>query len=151
MANVVKTVLVPFSSREGRPVNETDDCAVQALATAANVPYAFAHKAMAAQCGRQIGKGTSVYLMNRYMDGPGAKCRARVTRLPYGKGADKTGITLRSFCRKHNRGRFVVCVRGHALAVVDGEIIDGWEGSDLRRVVDAWRVKPGRPRRRGRR
>lgn len=147
MPNVTRTVLVPFTSRPGRPAGEDNDCAVQALATTANVPYAFAHKALRGQTGRVVGKGTPTIALAAYLDAPGAKCRARFVRLPYGSptyGAPEgaAGVTLRTFCRQHPKGRFYVLVRGHALAVIDGDVVDGWEGSDLRLVKAAWKVRP---------
>lgn len=48
-------------------------------------------------------------------------------------------VSLKKFLEKHNKGRYYVLVRGHALAVIDGMIYDHKEGLQ-RRVIGAWRV-----------
>lgn len=50
------------------------------------------------------------------------------------------GTTLRTFCREHPKGRFLVTVSQHALAVVDGVVYD-YCARDLRRIRDVWQIE----------
>ena len=60
------------------------------------------------------------------------------TKYKIGPYSKTNRITLKNFLDKHSEGRFYVCVRGHALAVVDGVIYDYREG--LRRQV-TWAMR----------
>lgn len=61
----------------------------------------------------------------------------KCVRGPYSR---KNKITVGKFIKQHPTGRFFVVVRGHALSIIDGEIID-WNEKGLRRqVISAWRV-----------
>lgn len=138
-------------------MNENNDCAVVALAIAANVPYDDAH-AFWELHGRKRGCGTYT---GRTMphDGNAPKVFGElgisVTKVAGRGGAGFYSTseggwvypdhyfangTLRSFCKKFPTGRFIVCVANHALAVVDGVIHDHCR-SDLRRVRNAYRIE----------
>ena len=56
-------------------------------------------------------------------------------------------VTLNSFCKMFPKGSYYVCVRGHALAIVDGNIIDNvtYQG-DRRHVEEVWKVTGGKPK-----
>lgn len=38
--------------------------------------------------------------------------------------------TVRDFCEEHSKGRFVLALSGHVVAVVDGEYYDTWDSGD---------------------
>jgi hypothetical protein len=42
---------------------------------------------------------------------------------------------LQNFCKKYNKGRYIVSYNGHALAVVNGEVIDKGDNPANKRVV----------------
>ena len=61
------------------------------------------------------------------------------------KGIDwDNRITLKEFCEAHPRGRYWLAVRGHALAVIDGQIHDH-ALKPRRRVYAAWRFNQPQP------
>ena len=62
--------------------------------------------------------------------------------LPKDKGSQ---ITLREFCRTHPDGRFIVCIRHHALCVIDGVVMEGKKPRFRATVKAAWRRLPGVP------
>jgi hypothetical protein len=116
-------------SREG----EAKDCAVRALANASLMEYDDAHQILAYR-GRVDRNGTShSTLIESYTDAGfsnlqtfGTTRLARFFNSKYGNRVTETndGITLKNFCKKFNKGRYIVVYSGHALAVVDGQIID---------------------------
>jgi hypothetical protein len=113
----------------GRPDDDTNDCAVRALAIVSDLEYTAARTLIESECDRPRGKGTPsralVTLLNRIAG-----------RVPDSAAAG----TLARFCRTHARGVFYVLVRGHALAIVDGRIIDNGRISGERcRVLGAWK------------
>lgn len=98
---------------------ENKDCTVMAMATAFDLPYQVAHKHLKEKVGRPDNQGVSMH-------------DAFPRSLPFGMvrthrfkiDGTKNNITLGRFCKQHPEGRFIVLVRGHALAVVDGIVYD---------------------------
>jgi hypothetical protein len=101
---------------------DAQDCTVRALCVAANLPRETAD-ALLTKHGRARMKGCRSNVFGPAYEEAGA---VRVS--------DLRRQTLAAFVRNNPRGRFVVLVRGHALAVVDGVIHD-WR-SGARRI--AW-------------
>lgn len=55
-------------------------------------------------------------------------------------GSIKTrDMNLSTFAKKYPRGKFYILVKGHALAIIDGEIVDHTD-KPKRRVYYAWEV-----------
>jgi hypothetical protein len=55
-------------------------------------------------------------------------------------GSIKTrSMNLSTFTKKHPRGRYYILVKGHALSVIDGEIVDHTD-KPKRRIMHAWKV-----------
>ena len=111
-------------------MKETNDCTVKAFAVVFNTTYEKAHTHLKNHCGRQNRHG----IVSRVVLAPSLK-RTKYKIGPYHSG---NRITLKNFLEKHNEGRFYVCVRGHALAVVDGVLHDYKEA--LRRQV-TWAMR----------
>ena len=108
---------------------DRNDCSIRAAAVAGNLPYADV-SAMFAKHGRKPNRGTktrvSVAAHRELFD---------AERVPIPR------ISLAEFARRFPTGRYVVHVRGHALAVCDGVIHD-WRPA-LRRMARAyWKVEP---------
>ena len=61
----------------------------------------------------------------------------------YNKPFDATSPTVSSFAESHPKGKWIVLVRGHALAVIDGVVVDNTVkvGGDKRPVRMAFRVE----------
>lgn len=127
---------------------ESSDCAVRALAVAAVMDYDDAHE-MLAYYGRSNRKGTKHYVLFaayqaagfRNIEVFGTTKPARFYARKYGDIVQNVneGITLNNFCKKYNKGRYIVVYAGHALAVVNGEIIDNGANPANKRVVLAFK------------
>lgn len=124
-----KNVSDMFSANT-KAMKETNDCTVKAFAVVFDTSYEKAHAHLKHNCGRQNRKG----IISREVLAPSLK-KTKYKVGPYSKA---NRITLKNFIEKHGEGRFYVCVRGHALAVVDGAIYDYKEG--LRRQV-TWAMR----------
>lgn len=112
--------------RESR--GETNDCTVVSLAQVLEIPYGEAHGIMRAH-GRVKGRGC-------HMSAPAASYPAVFTKV---QGLEPDEISLAEFCRTHKVGRYWVEVTGHALAVVNGKVVDH-SRKVRRRVQRAWKV-----------
>ena len=110
--------------------NEANDCTVRALANAYGMPYKLAHKIMAKQ-GRKSKSGLhpakthealtrmGFNLLGVYGTTKKARFLARMLDCQ-----PKAGITLATLLTSIGLGRYVVTIRGHALAIVNGEVLD---------------------------
>lgn len=107
---------------------ETKDCTVVSLAQVLDIPYGEAHGIMRAH-GRENGQG-------HHMHRPAESYPAVFSKV---QGIPHEGISLAEFCRAHKVGRYWVAVTGHALAVINGKVVDHSRG--VRRRIDyAYRV-----------
>lgn len=110
--------------------NEANDCTVRALANAYAMPYKLAHRIMAKH-GRKPKAGLhpakthealtrmGFSLLGVYGTTKKARFLARVLDCQ-----PKSGITLATLLSSIGLGRYVVTIRGHALAIVNGEVLD---------------------------
>lgn len=115
---------------------EHNDCAVIALAIVLDTTYAKCH-AFLKKNGRRNKRGTPYSVSEKAIK---SMIRYRYVKGPYSNSNKKS---LKKFCQDHPEGRFLVGVRGHALAVIDGVIHDHKEGL-RRQVIRAYRIyKPG--------
>lgn len=136
---------------------ERNDCTVVALAHAADIPYAEAHK-LAASAGRRIKHGMrrdAIKTMLRNLDisgmatvrqlpleEPVRKSVHRIaTQSPWGvfrrtRRPRRTGVTVAQFIRTLPcRGRFYLNCTTHAFAYVDGVVMDNLERPLTRAVM----------------
>lgn len=92
---------------------ESNDCSVRATSLALNKPYNEVH-ATFSKHGRRVGKGVNI-----------------ITLLSVLKELTKDTVkivssdivrreSLAKFIKTHPKGRYVICKRGHAFAVIDG-------------------------------
>lgn len=104
-------------------ISDTKDCSVQALANALGIPYEESHKIY-----KDAGR--------KDMHGAKAAVWSSVWRR-YGQiiFTGNAPPTIAQFVRANPTGSFLVGVNGHALAVVDGVVIDN------RKTSPRWRVK----------
>lgn len=107
---------------------ENNDCTVVSLAQVLEIPYGEAHSIMRAH-GRVKGRGC-------HMSAPAASYPGVFDKV---KGLEHDEISLAEFCRAHKVGRYWVAVTGHALAVINGKVVD--HSRAVRRRIDyAYRV-----------
>ena len=121
--------------------DEAQDCTVRALANALDTNYDEAHAALRKH-GRKHGKpcGHKVWhrayseaglsLMNIY----GTTAAARHLSRSLQQKATK-GTTLGTLLKSIGCGRFVVIVTGHAICVLDGQVIDKYSNLSNKSVV----------------
>jgi hypothetical protein len=118
-----------YKDFEGRPMFEQKDCAVRAFTVASGKPYAEV-AALFIKHGRQVGKGSSYYTMRKVA----AEIGLIETTLKY----KKERLTAARFVQSEMaKGKVAACKRGHAFAVVNGEIADA-EGVPPRSLVYQW-------------
>ncbi len=98
--------------------HETNDCVVRAWAIAAQIPYAEAHAAFKA-AGRRDRRGTKLHVSEAVMGD--LRCYPRGSR-----------VTVAKWLRANPSGHFVVFVRGHAFAVIDGVCHDYYYRAAMR-------------------
>ena len=128
--------------------DEAKDCSVRALSSAAEMHYDDAHELLAYH-GRIDRKGCNgMTLMHAYSEAGfknvtvfGTTKVAKYYSNTFANKITKTekGITLQNFCKKYNKGRYIVSYNGHALAVVNGEVIDNGYNPANKRVVIAFK------------
>jgi hypothetical protein len=116
-----------YASAEG----EKKDCSVRAYAVAACVSYSSAWE-LFNKFGREPNKGTPNFITEKVIKDqfPNALYRC----FPW-----DIRPTLPKFAERANEGHWVVHVRGHALAIVDGVIHD-WKPRPKTKVWCAWRI-----------
>ena len=144
--------------------SEKDDCVVRAVQHAFSVDYIDAHHFCETKLNRVSGQGTytGIYLpkikqafgqkINRIGKG------GRITREQKSKvekwSNDKQKYVVKrdtiqvrykvkDFVKKFSVGRYIVIVRGHAFALVEGEVMGNWNDSKRlnREVWSAYKVK----------
>jgi hypothetical protein len=118
---------------------EKNDCTVRAIANAFNVCYDTAHTFSADVLKRKARRGTK----NTYLNLVAAKNvtfdlfsntlfpETKTFKLA-GKASPinpkythkKVKYTVKTFCSKHNVGTYIVLVKGHALCIKNGIVID---------------------------
>ncbi len=107
---------------------ERKDCAVRSFSVAACVSYEFASK-LFEKHGRKHNKGTSFTVSDSVIK----------EEFPNHVFVGAEGLTLPNFAKRYNKGHYIVHVRKHALAIVDGVIHD-WRPRPKTKVWCAWRL-----------
>jgi hypothetical protein len=149
--------------------NENNDCVVRAVQHAFGVDYVDAHHFCELKLMRESGEGvyTSIYLP-KVKQAFGLKIKPLGKKSDYGNYRHLTGpqkskverwsnakqkwvmkrevkqvqYKVKEFVKAHSEGRYIVCVKGHAMALVDGEIIGNWRDDKrlTRKVISAYKV-----------
>ena len=109
-------------------IKDKNDCAVRALANVSVLSYPEAHKQIS-EGGRRKGRGTPWGVLHTVYTVNGGKpiyygANMRKLSQKFNAPLQEKSMTLATFLKENKRGSFVVLVRGHALAVCDGSIID---------------------------
>ena len=121
-------------------IKDKNDCAIRALANVSALSYPEAHAKMT-QLGRRKNRGTPWAALHTAYTEAGAKEVAyygskmvRFSAKHKVKHFDK-GFTLKTFVSKKPVGRYIVLVKGHALAVCNGSVIDTFASRAGKRVI----------------
>lgn len=129
---------------------ESNDCTVRALANAADVPYDVAHRVLKKH-GRKDRRGATFKTLNGayeecgfrlvslHGDGKRARFAARHTGTEHArKWVD--GITFGKLVESlPPYGEYIINVTGHAVAVVNGKVIDTFHNNARKRVVAVYK------------
>jgi len=117
---------------------EHADCTVRALSNLLDCSYGLAHRKLAKH-GRKHGKGApwrSIRLACKEICAMKERTVSWHGFAEYSIEAAKFGgynvQTISQFQRSHPKGVYLIAVRGHVVAVVDGELID-WTANSSRR------------------
>jgi hypothetical protein len=129
--------------------SENNDCVVRAFMAALDLPYDKAHAWVKKELKRENNKGTYTYAYGKNILGktknglkigfigahPSHNMKHAVGSnkvLANPKYKKQTGYTLKSFMEDNPVGRFVLIVKGHAVAVVNGVLYgnsdEKWNG-----------------------
>ena len=141
---------------------EKNDCAVRAVANACDVSYAQAHKYCKDTFGRKKGKGTQLFTtllktntemvfdevgqLDLFRNGVRRNVR-HLGDMPKLGGKlinpkykhKKVAYTVKAFAQRFNKGNFILAVKGHALAIKNGVVVDNgnYQTDGYRRVVES--------------
>jgi hypothetical protein len=129
-------------------LREKSDCTVRALANAKGIDYLTAH-ATAKQHGRVSGKGVHFNVLHSMYTAMGFELLnifgttrpAGWARWFTGTKTIEKGITLKRLLPKLTKGRYIVNITGHALAVVDGKVIDTNHNRESVSVIAVFKLK----------
>lgn len=118
--------------------NETNDCAVRAMANAFGISYPRAHAAMKV-AGRQDRKGTAVGVIDKVVTQEhNGKRAVRLNHI--GTGKDQRQVSIGTFCKYRTTGSYYCIVRGHAFAIVDGVVQDAFKNKAGKRIYRAYEI-----------
>jgi len=109
--------------KQQRRMGECNDCSVIAVSIAGRVPYNVAHKALKHE-GRKDGCGAYMYQTLNALSSMGCK----FYEMSHGKQPNGSRWTATSIGRKFPRGYYLVSMRGHIAAMVNGKVEDWTEG-----------------------
>lgn len=110
---------------------DRNDCAIRAIANVKTGKGYVLLREQMMELGRKANRATPWSVLDKLYQQEGA-----ISILLWGSAGKKMkryitngtfvdeGITLRRFVDTHQKGRHIVIVRGHALALVNGKIID---------------------------
>lgn len=104
----------------GHTGGKNGDCTVRALATARGLSYEDAWRQLYAHQGRV--RACAFRLTEWLQLSPDEF--GVVQRLSFPARAGKPRMNGERFCDEHPRGRFILSMAGHVVAVVDGELLD---------------------------
>lgn len=128
-------------ARGNTSAGETRDCTVRALSNAGNLPYDQAH-ALLKKHGRKDRCGAFFTTMlkaygeaNFVLESVHGTTRAARYAACIANRQASEGITLAKMLPKLGFGEYIVNTTGHAVAVVNGKIIDTFDNPAGKRVV----------------
>lgn len=121
----------------GRPKGaDKNDCQVRAMATARSMPYRAAWELLYALQGEH--RWCSFCLVECLKAGDRRVGFVRELSFPAKRGQRR--MTGAQFCKRYPKGRYILRLSHHVVAVVDGEMFDTWDSS-RKCVYKAWEVR----------
>ena len=131
-----------------KEIKEKADCVVRSLAVALRMSYSSAH-AWAKDHGRPNRQGTPWFIITRLLNDLDDSISSVPSRKYYKSTGKLRKMRLSTFAKEYPRGRYIISVSGHMLALVDGTYVetDGTERQNQiinlkdQYVKSAWEVK----------
>jgi hypothetical protein len=117
---------------KGSSIDDWNCCTIRSIAIAFKIPFQEAYM-IGRKAGRQHGKGFHLSLLMFYLQCK-TQYRFKLVKLK------SNGLTIRRFLEQHPIGRFVCGRRGHAFAIVHGEIQDATSNTERQIVQEAYEV-----------
>lgn len=153
----MKKIISDGGRKQAGFTHEESDCTVRTLAHIANLSYPEAHEIMK-EAGRKDGECSSVY--NGLVEAQNlgklrfhrveVEERERIINAAPGF-VGCTGkpllakrmmpINITQFVRQHSRGRYVVRIKQHVFALIDGVMYDAYKQHGGALVQAAWEVR----------
>ena len=130
------TDIYSLTSKQAQDMNESKDCSVRAVSIACNIPYPDSHTTFH-MFGRKPCKGTPRTVTDAVLD-----FLADIGDIQYWKPLQvPDGLTVRSIATdpQFNKGRYIVIISRHMLAMIDGVVHD-WTANKLHRVKEIYKV-----------
>jgi hypothetical protein len=121
---------------------ERNNCVPKALTALTHKPYTEVYEYLKDR-GRRHGRGTPRFMSESFLTENGFVRLewSQITQVYNNGGYGVTRrMTLATFAKTYTSGRYMVYVRSHAVAVIDGKIMDDWNSAG-RRVTSAWELK----------
>ena len=142
MVNLKK--YIPSAAIGATRAGEHNDCMVRAVTNVTGKSYDEVHAIMK-KFGRKDRCGTPWYVCAAVMNhlgfegiAIGKNRTASYMKRVHGMQHEQKGVTLKRLTQDLPRGKFVVIVRGHATALVNGNIIDTFDNNGNRDVAVLW-------------
>ena len=147
-----KRHLAPHNKIDGRELrkcagfpDETNDCTVRAASIALDISYAKAH-AMLAKAGRPDKDGPRACVFSNFMKTLGYvkheyPARYCTVKKWYGPIHRRKYITFKRWLPEHSTGRYIVDMRGHVFAVIDGVVHDALTIGPRTVIHGHWHIK----------
>jgi hypothetical protein len=139
---------IPFAkggaTAEQFGIKDSRDCAVRALANVSSFSYPEVHKFME-DAGRKRNRGTpwatlhSVYMATGAKEATYYGSNTAIKACNFNAKHYNKSLTLKSFINQNSTGKYIVIVRGHALAVCDGAVIDLFANKAGKRLLCAYK------------
>jgi hypothetical protein len=128
-----------FEKNNPRTIDsEKNDCVVRAMTIATGKTYDEIH-ALLKRCGRRNGCGTNFGIINAALVALGLPELTRIDpdyRLICGRYTARRQATnrptLAQFVSEHREGTYMLIIRGHAFALINGVQHDGWIANGAR-------------------
>ena len=114
--------------------HETADCTVRAFALVTELSYGDAHGVLERagrkrRCRFNFHRAMRTSLRSREWNG-----------WTFQERHDVDSMTVGRFVSEHPTGRYIVRVRGHVFAVLDGTVFDAFQLKPRMHVVQAWKA-----------
>lgn len=115
-----------FIQFNGNPCGKTTgDCVIRAISIVENKPWRSVYLSLCVEGYEKCTFGDDNQTWEKYLESLGY----RRFDIPETKG-----YKLSDFANSHKEGKFIVGTGSHAVAVVNGDIIDAWDSSEEKPV-----------------